>query len=845
MRTEPTGTERCGHISRQALWLFIGVLLATTSVILCPATAHATVRDNNVEWNGVSHIPWLDRDPRCPIDGEAFTIMLQTYAGDITSARAHVDDGGSTWVDAALTSARGPYDVWTVTVPATAADASSYWFEITDGTETDYLSVGGMTSSTPADGGFVIDFLTLEHAPAGATPVSDGGTVFKVWSPDRTSAHVRGQFNGWGTSDPMVKTGEYFAAHIPEAHTGQMYKYYFQSSHWNTDPRARRLNPTDNYNAFILDPDAYNWQVNDFDVPDFEEMVIYQLHLGTFSGRNDPYGAASFPAGYSDVTDRVGHLVELGVNVVMINPVTEFPGDHSAGYNPITAWSPEWIYGTPDELKEMVDTLHEHGIAVIHDIIWNHFSFSDNFLWYYDGTQCYFDDPAVETPWGSQADFDREGVRDYFVESAFSWLEEFRMDGFRMDATSYMNIYPQEASGWSLMQRLNDEMDVRAIDKVCIAEQLPDNSWVTRPTSLGGAGFDSQYYDEFTDRLRDEIFDAACGNAEMWKIRNIINGGGDYLHNRYVTNYVELHDEAWPSSGGQRIVKSIDVTAPHDDQWAKGRVKLAQGLVLTAPGIPAMLMGSEWLEDTDFGTDSENRIDWSKKTTYGGIFDYFSDLITLRTTTSSLRADAGHDVFHLSESGDVLAFQRWDGVGGLTVVVANFSNSDYPTYRVGLPEGGDWTELVNSQDAAYDGSGMTNPGTLTAEWYAYDGFDHSIVLALPAMGLLVLSNGEGTGVAEDPVESGAALNLMPRRNPMSAGTEIALTLPSPSHAILAIYDVRGRLVATVVDTDLPAGTSSHTWHGRDDAGRELPSGIYFARLTADVGSAHHKLVILR
>ena len=115
----------------------------------------------------------------------------------------------------------------------------------------------------------------------------------------------------------------------------------------------------------------------------------------------------------------------------------------------------------------------------------------------------------------------------------------------------------------------------------------------------------------------------------MWKIRNIINGGGQYLEGRYVTNYLELHDEAWPSSGGQRIVKTIDTTFPHDDVWAKGRVKLAQGVVMTAPGIPAMLMGSEWLEDTDFGTDSGNRIDWSKKTTYAPIFAYFSDLITL------------------------------------------------------------------------------------------------------------------------------------------------------------------------------------------------------------------------
>ena len=100
---------------------------------------------------------------------------------------------------------------------------------------------------------------------------------------------------------------------------------------------------------------------------------------------------------FIDVAVRAYQLADLGVNAVMINPITEFPWDFSAGYNPITAWSPEWKYGTPDHLRAMVDSLHNHGIAVLLDVVWNHFSFSDNFMWDYDGTQLYFDDPAVET----------------------------------------------------------------------------------------------------------------------------------------------------------------------------------------------------------------------------------------------------------------------------------------------------------------------------------------------------------------------------------------------------------------------------------------------------------------
>jgi len=825
---------------------------AAVIITLLATSVWTAAPDDNVEWDGVSHVWWQDRRPLCPVEGEAFDVLFQTYRNDITSARVHVDDGTVAWIGAVKTAARGPYHVWSASVPATESTTLSYHIELTDGADTDYLSVAGVTDGPPTDGGFVVDYDTLEHAPLGSTLVPGGGAVFRVWAPGASSAHVRGQFNGWGTSDPMAKDGDYFAAYVPEASDRQMYKYYFSGSTWKPDARARSLNSGDNYNTHIEDRFRYQWQVEDFDTPDFEEMVIYQLHVGTFAGRNDPYGSAPFPAGYPEVAARVGHLAELGVNAVMLNPVTEFPWDYSAGYNPVSAWAPEWAYGSPDELREMIDTLHAHGIAVLLDIVWNHTSYSDNYLWEYDGTQIYFDDPAVETPWGSQCDFDNDPVRDYFADSALYWLEEFKVDGFRMDATGYMNIPPQEASGWSLMQRMNDEMDRRWIDKIAIAEQLPDNSWVTRPTSLGGAGFDSQYFDAFTDRLREEIFDAATGDPEMWKIQDVVYGDGEYLEYGYVTNYVELHDEAWPSSGGQRMVKSIDTTSPHDDQYAKGRTKLAQGVVMTAPGIPAMLMGTEWLEDTDFGTDSGNRIDWSKKTTYSEVFEYYRDLISLRRLHPALRADSGIEVFHLNESGNVMAWQRWSGSGDVIVVVANFGNTDYTSYRLGLPQAGEWHELLNSQAAEYGGNGMENAGTLASEAVAYDGYAQSVVLQLPSMGLLVLAPGAQTDVPEDANHAGddaaqiGSLRLAGAYpNPFAPATTVAFDLPSRARATVSVYDAAGRLVRALADGEFAPGRSTVEWDGRDATGREAAAGVYFARVSTEHGSASAKLVLLR
>ncbi len=699
--------------------------------------------DNNVEWDGVSHIGWQDRRPLCPIAGETFEVRFQAYALDLTGASVTFDAGsGPVSVEAVYLHDRGPYAVWAATIPATAAGGQvHYHIELRDGTDTDYLSVTGMSDGPPSDDGFVVDFATLTHAPIGATPTSDGGAVFKVWAPSPGSATVRGDFNGWSASHPMMRQGEFFVAHVPAVAARAQYKYVFDNGGelWRTDARARSLNAGDNLNSRVEDPLGYEWQSEGFRTPVWDELVVYQLHVGTFSGRNDPYGFAPIPARYVDVARRAPHLAELGVNAVLLNPITEFPFDFSAGYNPISMYAPEWKYGAPDQLKLMIDRLHEHGIAVIMDVVWNHLSPTDNYLWDYDGSQIYFDSPAAQTPWGAQADFDNPNVADYYVDSMLLWLEEYRVDGFRFDGTNFMNM-EQGAAGWALMQRANDVIDGRYVDRITIAEQLPDDPWVTRPTALGGAGFDAQYHDAFNDRLREAILDAAFGDPNLSAVAAAIDGE-QYLSGAQTLRYLELHDEAWPSSGGQRLVRTIDTVPPHDDEFARGRVLLGHGLVMTSPGIPAMLMGTEWLEDTNFGggdAAGNDRIDWSKKVTNAPVFSYFQDLIALRRSNPALRAGSPHEIYHVNDAGNVLIMQRWTDAGDVLVVAANFSNSDYAAYRLGLPQPGRWGEVLNSQAAAYGGSGLTNPGSFQAEEVPYDGFGQSAEIVLPRMGLVVL-----------------------------------------------------------------------------------------------------------
>lgn len=293
------------------------------------------------------------------------------------------------------------------------------------------------------------------------------------------------------------------------------------------------------------------------------------------------------------------------------------------------------------------------------------------------------------------------------------------------------------------------------------------------------------------------------------------------------------------------MVKTIDTSAPHDDQYAKGRVKLAQGIVLTAPGIPAILQGTEWLEDNNFGTDAGNRIDWSHKTTYAGIFDYFRDVIHLRTSNPALRADAGIEIFHVNDGSNVIAFRRTDYGDNDVVVVANFSNSDFAGYRIGVPLFEDWVEFANSQDSKYMGSGVSNPGTIAPDAIARDGYSQSVEIALAAMALVILTPADGVGV-DTPGEPAVGLRLYPPSpNPMVHGTRIVFDLPAPAPARIAVYDVSGRLVQVVGEGSYPAGRSEVAWDGRNRRGDKVAGGIYVIRIESGGEEAIGKAIVLR
>ncbi|MGH7491323.1 MAG: alpha-amylase family glycosyl hydrolase [bacterium] len=542
-----------------------------------------------------------------------------------------------------------------------------------------------------------------------------GGTAFRVWAPFAESVFVTGTFNRWSeTSHPLAAEGNgYWSVDVPEAKAGDEYKYVIL----NGTNKLKRIDPyakdvtSSVGNAIIVDP-AFDWVRDNYRNPAWEEMVIYEMHIGTF---NDQPGGT--PGNLSGAMSRLPYLNQLGINVIQVLPPAEFAGAFSWGYNPAHIFAIESDYGGPQALKEFVQAAHRHGIAVIFDVVYNHLGPSDLDLWQFDGWSengkggiYFYNDLRSHTPWGdTRPDYGRLEVRQYLRDNALMWLEEYRIDGLRWDATAYIrNVYGNNddpagdiPEGWELMRWINSEINARQPWKISIAEDLRNNEWITKDTQADGAGFDAQWDAAFVHPIRAAIISSDDDSRNMYAVR-------DAIYHRFNTNpfqrviYTESHDEV--ANGKARVPHEISPDNPAS-YYSKKRSTLGAALVFASPGIPMIFQGQEFLEDEWFrDTDP---IDWNKKEKHRGILNLYSDLIRLRrnwhNNTRGLCGPHVH-VHHVNNTDKVIAFHRWKegGAEDDVIVVANMANQAYDNYNLGFPEGGLWKVRFNSDWIGYD-----------------------------------------------------------------------------------------------------------------------------------------------
>ncbi len=462
-------------------------------------------------------------------------------------------------------------------------------------------------------------------------------------------------------------------------------------------------------NAVVHDT-RFDWDGDDFRIVPWNELVIYELHVGTFNDQEN----VSHKGEFSSVSSRLEHLKKLGINAIQIMPVGEFPGESSWGYNPAHIFSVESDYGGPLAFKQFVKRAHQSGIAVILDVVYNHLGPSDLDLWQFDGWSengrggiYFYNDDRGSTPWGeTRPDYGRGEVRQYLIDNIMMWLEEYHLDGIRFDCTQFIRtLNGLEAQdlpdGWSLLQWINSEIAEKFPGRISIAEDLQNNTWLTKEVGAGGAGFAAQWDAMFVHPIRQAVVTPQDDQRSLDTIRDaILYRYNDDAFERVI--YSESHDEV--ANGHARVPQEIN---PNDPKgwYARKRSTLAAAMVFTSPGIPMLFQGQEFLEGGWFRDTVP--VDWDRCDEFHGIVRLYRDLIRLRSNHGGFtRGLCGQytQVYHMNNERKVIAFHRWD-VGGVSddvVVVANFSHEAEENYVIGFPAQGAWKLRFNSDWEGYN-----------------------------------------------------------------------------------------------------------------------------------------------
>jgi 1,4-alpha-glucan branching enzyme len=606
----------------------------------------------------------------------------------------------------------------------------------------------------------------------------DGGCTFRVWALFATGISVK----IWGANSttqlfPMAKDiaagygTEVWSVFIPGITAETNYRYLLSSAAAavdRVDPFARSIVYPNWTDASQDTSDArsvatsrdFNWGAT-FTAPGWHELVIYQLHIGTFF---DPtQGGANK---IDDLILQIPYIQSLGVNAVQFLPFVEFSAALSLGYDPVLPFAMERDYGTPQDFMRLVQALHAAKIAVLVDVVYNHIDVSSNngppfpySLFQYDGwggDPCgifFYGDDQMDTPWGPRPNYGRPSVSQFLSDNAMLWLQEYQVDGIRFDSTICIrkrqgscgqtccggDIGGSENFGWELMQNINNRIDSTQSWKITIAEDLSQNAAITSQTSTGGAGFDAQWDTDLQGALLAALTQAFDSNVNVSAIAVAMQKPfeGDPFK-RII--YLESHDQA----DNQRVPALI---VPSDPTGWFARKKSMLGFVvtLTTPGIPMFFQGAELLDTRPWNPSEPNPVmmDFSRKAMFPKLFQFYADLVRLRINTTGL-CGSGLNVFEANPSTKILSYHRWNQGSGVddVVIVANFSDVSFPSYTIGFPYAGTWYVRFNSDSNDYSDSndfGAVNSYNTTAGPDGLNGMPFTGNIGIGPYSLIILS----------------------------------------------------------------------------------------------------------
>jgi 1,4-alpha-glucan branching enzyme len=588
----------------------------------------------------------------------------------------------------------------------------------------------------------------------------EGAVEFAVWAPNAASVAVVGDFNGWDPRrHPMSPSGDagIWQARVPQARQGSLYKFHIVSRHGGykvdkADPYAFRAETPPRTGSMVWDL-SYEWhdaewmrtraQRNALDAP----HSVYEVHLGSWMRSPDNPGEV---LGFRELAPRLAEYAKrMGFTHVELMPIMEHPFYGSWGYQCTGYFAPSSRYGTPQDFMHFVDVLHQHGIGVILDWVPSHFPWDEHGLGFFDGTHLYeHSDPRQghHPDWASAIfNYGRNEVRAFLSSSAHYWLEKYHADGLRVDAVASMLYldYGRKQGEW-IPNRYGGRENIEAIeflrflnetlyrdfpDIQTIAEESTAWPQVSRPNYLGGLGFGMKWnmgwmHDTLNYFKRDPVYRKHYHDALTFSLWYA-------FHENFVLPL--SHDEVVHGKG------SLIGRMPGDDWQQFANLRALLGFMWAHPGKKLLFMGGEFGQRREW--THEDSLEWHvlQHPLHEGVQRWVSDLNRVYRENSALYAkDFSPEGFRWVQRGDweqsALSFLRLGGEGAPPVLaVFNFTPVPRHNYRVGVPRGGYWREILNSDAGFYGGSGLGNQGGAEAVPMPYEDYSHSLTLTLPPL----------------------------------------------------------------------------------------------------------------
>ncbi len=589
------------------------------------------------------------------------------------------------------------------------------------------------------------------------------GVSFAVWAPSARRVSVVGDFCRWdGRLFPMRQLGSsgVFELFVPGVMSGTFYKYEIKTAageiRIKTDPMAASMELPPGTASQVY-ASRYRWSDDAWMAarrkrdPLREPLAVYEVHLGSWARKPEE---GDRPLSYREIAPKlIEHMQRHGFTHLEIMPIAEHPFTGSWGYQISGYYAPTARYGSPDDLRYLVDQCHQAGIGVILDWVPAHFPKDDFALRRFDGTALYeHDDPrrGEHPDWGTLVfNFGRSEVTSFLLSNAMYWLDEFHVDGLRVDAVASM-LYldysrsdgewvPNPFGGRENLEAIEFLRHVNAVIRdthpgcMMVAEESTAWPGVTRPPEMGGLGFTFKWnmgwmHDTLQYFARDPIHRRYHHDQLTFAML--------YEHSeRFVMPL--SHDEVVHGKG------SLFGKMPGDHWQRLANLRLLYTYMYTRPGKQLLFMGSELAMEREW--DHDRSLDWhlAEGDSRRGMLQFFEDLGRLYLETPCLwRGDPDPEGFRWIDCSDrensVVAYERRAG-GEYVIVVLNFTPVPRDGYRIGVPDPVTYRQRFSSDDRRYGGSDVETPALLEAEPAPFHGSSHSVVLRLPPLGALVLT----------------------------------------------------------------------------------------------------------